>query len=180
MHRCLSAAGTSADGNNPSGREIITVSCLQKGMEAVQGHRRPLTFICSTPAALALFPFVFPSPECIPSSPSPGWQRSLSGVLPYSKQVQMCDLRETWLGPNKREPQTASPECSQLCFPAASLPAPRHSREMRIVHLHYKPQLSESILLPSHSSGRDLWLLSALCWPWPWLRAIQGERTYEN
>lgn len=36
----------------------------------------------------------------------------------------MCDLGETWLGPNKREPQTAGPECSQLCLPACSLAFP--------------------------------------------------------
>lgn len=71
MHRCLTAAGMPADASDPSGREIVTVKSLKKVMKAVQGHRRSLTFICHTQAALALPPFAFPSPDCIPySSPA--------------------------------------------------------------------------------------------------------------
>lgn len=94
MHRCLTAAGMPADASDPSGREIITVNSLKKVMKAAQGHRRPLTFICHTQAALAVPPFAFPSPKCIPCSP-PALFGNARVLLPYSKQVQMCDLRET-------------------------------------------------------------------------------------
>lgn len=45
---------------------IIPVNRLRKVTKAVQGPRRPLTFICLAEGALALPPFAFPSPQCIP------------------------------------------------------------------------------------------------------------------
>lgn len=49
---------------------IIPVNSLQKVTKAARGPRRPLTFICLAEGALALPPFAFPSPRCIPCSPS--------------------------------------------------------------------------------------------------------------
>lgn len=47
---------------------IIPVKSLEKVTKAVQGRRRPLTFICGAQGASVLPPFPFPSPPSIPCS----------------------------------------------------------------------------------------------------------------
>lgn len=91
-------------------------------------------------------------------------QRILSRVLlPYSKQVQMCDLRQTWLGLNKGVLQKARLLLNGDTAPPPSLLllSPASPREAEMLICITSPELPESILLPSAQQ-------------WLWFMAVPG------
>lgn len=172
MHRCLTAVERLQMPAIPQAGKSSQSTAFERSWQQHKVIGDPWPSFAALKELQLSLPLLSQAQNAFPPLPVPLWQCSLSRVLlHYSKQVQMCDLRETWLGLNKRELQTARPLLNGDTALPPSIPplSPAFPGDAEMLICITSPKLTESILLPS--AQQWAWFIAALS-PGLWATAL--------